>query len=39
MPRQRDPMSSCRMSTHKLGTYVYASTQPATVDAKTGKRT
>ena len=32
-------MASYRMSTHKLGEYIYASTQPATVDAKTGKRT
>ena len=38
MPRRVDPLAPYRMSTHKIGKYVYASTQPATVDETTGKR-
>lgn len=38
MSRLVDPQAPYRMSTHKLGSYVYASTQPAEVD-KNGKRT
>ncbi len=39
MPRRVDPLAPYRMSTHKIGKYVYASTQPAKVDETTGKRT
>ena len=38
MPRKIDPLAPYRMSTHKLGAYVYASTQPAHVDELTGER-
>ena len=38
MPRMIDPLAPYRMSTHKLGAYVYASTQPAHVDELTGVR-
>ncbi len=39
MPRPRDPLAPYRIATHKLGAYVYAATQPAKVDERTGKRT
>lgn len=39
MPRNIDPQAPYRMSIHKLGPYLYASTQPAEVDEETGKRT
>lgn len=39
MPRKVDPLAPYRISTHKLGNYIYASTQPASVDEQTGKRT
>lgn len=38
MPRPRDPLAPYRVTTHKLGTYVYAATQPAKIDEQTGKR-
>lgn len=39
MARKVDPFAPYRMSTHKLGKYVYVCTQPATVDETSGKRT
>ena len=39
MPRKFDPQAPYRMSVHKLGPYLFASTQPAEVDEETGKRT
>ena len=39
MARKVDPFAPYRMSTHKLGKYVYVCTQPATVDEASGKRT
>ena len=39
MPRKPDPQSPYRVSIHRLGKYTYASTQPATVDPETLKRT
>ena len=39
MARKVDPFAPYRMSTHKLGKYVYVCTQPASVDEVTGKRT
>ena len=39
MSRPRDPLAPYRITTHKLGAYVYAATQPAKVDERTGKRT
>ena len=35
MARKVDPFAPYRMSTHKLGKYVYVCTQPATVMAET----
>ena len=39
MARKVDLFAPYRMSTHKLGKYVYVCTQPATVDETSGKRT
>lgn len=38
MPRPIDPEAPYRMRIHRQGKYVYASTQPARTDPKTGKR-
>ena len=39
MARIADPDSDYKVSSHKVGKYVYATTQPAIIDPETGKKT